>query len=108
LLATLAIAATGGPAEIGANNSFLLGEWSSMGRTEWLSMALLAVAALVGSVGAAIAYQIAPPATVATFDFSYLGFSALWGMLFFAETLDGVTIIGIVMIVTAGVLAVRR
>ena len=71
-------------------------------------MALLAVAALVGSVGAAIAYQIAPPATVATFDFSYLGFAALWGMLFFAETLDGVTIIGIVMIVVAGVLAVRR
>jgi drug/metabolite transporter (DMT)-like permease len=108
LLATLAIAATGGPAEAGASNSFLVGEWSSMGQKEWLSMALLAVAALFGSVGAAIAYQIAPPATVATFDFSYLGFSALWGMLFFAEILDAVTIVGIVMIVVAGVLAVRR
>ena len=108
LLATLAIAATGGPAETGATNSFLVGEWSNMGGWEWFSMALLAVAALFGSVGAAIAYQIAPPATVATFDFSYLGFSALWGMLFFAETLDAVTIIGIAMIVVAGVLAVRR
>ena len=108
LLATLAIAATGGPVDTGVNNSFLLGAWSSMGETEWISMALLAVAAVIGSVGAAVAYQIAPPATVATFDFSYLGFAALWGVLFFAEILDVVTIIGIVMIVIAGVLAVRR
>ena len=108
LLATLAIAATGGPVDTGVNNSFLLGAWSSMGETEWISMALLAVAAVIGSVGAAVAYQIAPPATVATFDFSYLGFAALWGVLFFAEILDVVTIIGIVMIVVAGVLAVRR
>jgi len=108
MLATLAIAATGGPVDTGVNNSFLLGAWSSMGETEWISMALLAVAAVIGSVGAAVAYQIAPPATVATFDFSYLGFAALWGVLFFAEILDVVTIIGIVMIVIAGVLAVRR
>ncbi len=108
LLATLGIAATGGPVETEVSNYFLLGEWSSMGETEWFSMALLAVAAVIGSVGAAVAYQIAPPATIATFDFSYLGFSALWGMLFFAEILDTVTIIGIVMIVVAGVLAVRR
>ena len=59
-----------------------------MGTAEWLTMALLAAAAIIASVGAAIAYQVGPSATVATFDFTYVGFAALWGVLFFAEVLD--------------------
>ncbi len=58
-----------------------------MGKTEWFTTALLAVAVFIGSVGAAIAYQVGPPATVATFDFAYVGFAGLWGVLFFAEVL---------------------
>jgi len=79
-----------------------------MGKTEWLSMALLAAAIVIGSVGGALAYQVGPPATVATFDFAYVGFAGVWGVLFFAEVLDGVTITGMAMIIAAGVLAVRR
>ncbi|MFM9842881.1 MAG: DMT family transporter [Dongiaceae bacterium] len=105
LVATLLIAGFGGDAQ-GA--SFLLGEWSPMGGQEWFSMTLLAAAAIIGSVGAAIAYQVAPPATISTFDFAYLGFSALWGFLFFAEVLDAVSIGGMLLIVVAGVLALRR
>jgi len=108
LLATLLIAIAPGSASEAQGASFLLGEWSSMGGTEWLSMALLAVAVIMGSVGAAIAYQVGPPATIATFDFAYLGFSALWGVLFFAEVLDVVTVAGMLLIIAAGVLAVRR
>ena len=108
LLATLPIAMIGGSSDETQGTSFLLGEWSSMGKTEWLTMALLAAAVIIGSVGAAIAYQVGPPATVATFDFAYVGFAGLWGALFFAEVLDGVTIIGMVLIIAAGVLAVRR
>lgn len=108
LAATLVITALGRPANDAQGASFLFGEWSAMGATEWLSMALLAAAVIIGSVGAAIAYQVGPPATVAAFDFAYVGFAAAWGILFFAEVLDGVTIAGMVMIVVAGVLAVRR
>jgi drug/metabolite transporter (DMT)-like permease len=108
LLATLLIAMVSGPTDEAQGKSFLFGEWSIMGKTEWLTMALLAAAVIIGSVGAAIAYQVGPPATVATFDFAYVGFAGLWGVLFFAEVLDGATIIGMVLIIAAGVLAVRR
>ena len=108
LLATLLIAMIGGSADEAQGTPFLFGEWSIMGKTEWLSMALLAAAVIIGSVGAAIAYQVGPPATVATFDFVYVGFAGVWGVLFFAEVLDGVTITGMALIIAAGVLAVRR
>jgi drug/metabolite transporter (DMT)-like permease len=108
LLATLLIAMDGGLADEAQGASFLFGKWSIMGKTEWLSMTLLAAAVIIGSVGAAIAYQVGPPATVATFDFVYVGFAGVWGVLFFAEVLDSVTITGMALIVAAGVLAVRR
>ena len=108
LLATLLIVMAGGPAGDGPGASFLFGQWSVMGRTEWLSMALLAGAMIIGSIGAAIAYQAGPPATVATFDFAYVGFAGVWGIVFFAEVLDAVTIGGVMLIIAAGVLAVRR
>lgn len=87
---------------------FLLGRWNSMGTNEWLAMGLLATAVIIGSVGAAIAYQAGPSSIVATFDFSYLAFAAVWGFLFFAEVPDAVTVAGMVMIVGAGILAVKR
>ena len=43
------------------------------------------------------------PATIATFDFAYVGFAALWG-LFFAEVLDLLTVTGMARIIVAGVL----
>ncbi|MEE8624339.1 MAG: DMT family transporter [Acidiferrobacterales bacterium] len=87
---------------------FLLGRWISMGGQEWLAMGLLATAIIIGSVGAAIAYQAGPSSIVSTFDFSYLAFAALWGLLFFAEVPDAITAAGILLIAAAGILAVRR
>jgi drug/metabolite transporter (DMT)-like permease len=104
LLATLVLAASG---EV-RGAAFLTGPWSAMGTTAWLSMAMLAAATLIGSIGAAVAYQSGPPATVAAFDFAYVGFATLWGVLFFAEVLDPITIVGMLLIVASGILAVRR
>jgi drug/metabolite transporter (DMT)-like permease len=87
---------------------FLFGEWSIMGMAEWLTMALLATGAIIGSIGAAIAYQSGSPAKVAIFDFTYVGFAALWGVLFFAAVLDQITLAGMAMIIGTGVLAMRR
>ena len=89
-------------------SSFLTGTWSPMGAMQWLAMALLGVAVIIGSVGAAIAYQVGPPATVAAFDFAYVGFAALWGILGFNEMPDALTLGGMALIVVAGLLAVRR
>jgi drug/metabolite transporter (DMT)-like permease len=88
--------------------AFLLGHWGSMGAIEWGAMGLLASLVIVGSVGAAIAYQAGPPAIVATFDFAYIAFAVVWGLIFFDEIPDAVTLAGMALIVAAGMLALRR
>jgi len=75
---------------------------------EWRAMTILAVAIIVGSVGAAIAYQSGPSSIIASFDFSYVAFAVVWGILLFGEVPDFTTIIGIVLIVCGGILAVRN
>ena len=87
---------------------FLLAPWAEMASGDWLSMALLATAILIGSIGAAIAYQNGPPAVIGTFDFAYVGFAFLWGMVFFAEVPDLVSLIGIILIVAAGSMSLRQ
>lgn len=97
------------PASAGEDaGRFLTGSWIPMGRDEWLAMILLTGATLIGSIGAAIAYQVGPPSIVATFDFAYVAFAAAWGFLVFAETPDTLTLFGMALIVGAGVLALRR
>ena len=92
----------------GANEGYLLTSWVPMGSNEWLTMVLLAAAILIGSVGAAIAYQKGPPSIVGTFDFAYVGFAVLWGILFFQEIPDLVSVFGIALIVAAGVMSMRQ
>lgn len=87
---------------------FLLAPWADMGRAEWISMTLLATAILIGSVGTAIAYQNGPPTIIGTFDFAYVGFAVVWGLVFFAEVPDLPSVLGMTMIVLAGVLALRQ
>lgn len=89
-------------------DGFLLAPWTPMGSREWMTMALLAVATLIGSIGTAIAYQSGPPAIVGTFDFAYVGFAVLWGLLFFKELPDGLSILGMTMIVLAGILSLLK
>ncbi len=73
-----------------------------------LGYALLAFFMLIGSLGAAIAFQNGPPATIAAFDYSFLAFSILWGGLFFAEFPNMVGYVGVALIVFAGWLAFPR
>jgi drug/metabolite transporter (DMT)-like permease len=88
-------------------NGFLLAPWTPMEAEQWTAMCLLAAAILIGSIGAAIAYQKGPSSMVGTFDFAYVGFAVLWGLVFFAEVPDIVSIAGMSMIVAAGVLSIR-
>ena len=45
---------------------------------------------------------------IASFDYSYLAFSAVWGFVFFAEVPDQLTVVGMVMIAGAGLIAIRQ
>ncbi len=95
------------PASMAAN-PFLLGEWKPMWIDEWRTMAFLAIIIVIASVGTAIAYQSGPSSIIATFDFSYVAYVVIWGILLFGEVPDFVTIIGILLIVSGGFLAVRN
>lgn len=94
--------------DIVPSSSFLSGVWMPMGTNELAAIILLTIAILVGSVGAAIAYQLGPSSVVATFDFAYVGFAAIWGLMFFGEVPGTTALAGIALIVGAGFLAVRR
>ncbi len=86
---------------------FLFAPWAAMGMTEWSTMVLLATAIFIGSIGTAIAYQNGPSSMVGTFDFAYVGFAVLWGIFFFSDIPDLTSILGMALIVCAGVLSIR-
>jgi len=91
-----------------ARQGFLLAPWAAMGPSEWMSMILLAMAILVGSIGAAVAYQNGPPAMIGAFDFAYVGFAVIWGLVFFADVPDLTSMLGMALIVGAGFLSLRQ
>ena len=97
------------PAESAKNTyPFLIGDWAVLDLSGWLTMSVLAIVIIFGSLFAAIAYHNAPSSVVATFDYSYLAFAALWGLLVFSEVPDALTILGMVMIAGAGMIAIRE
>ncbi len=89
-------------------NPFLFGAFTPMGLGEWRIMSILAIAILLGSIGAAIAYQNGPASVISIFDFSYVGFATLWGFLLFAEVPANLVIVGIAMIIAAGIISSRQ
>ena len=92
----------------GRDGSFVFGPWQPLDATLIGITTALAMATLIGSVGAAIAYQNGPAAMVAALDYSYLVFSLIWAVLFFGERPDLLTLAGIVVIAGAGILALPR
>lgn len=86
---------------------FLVGTWTAMTWREWGFVVVLAVLIVGIGVGLAAAYQAARPVIVATFDYSYLIFSTIFGFVLFAETPDLQTITGMGLIAVAGLVVVR-
>lgn len=87
---------------------FLLGPWVSLDAQVWGFIALLALLIVAVSAGMAVAYQSGPAAVIATFDYSYLVFAAFWGFVLFGELPDAATVVGMLLISSAGMLALRR
>jgi len=91
-----------------ARQGFISGSWAAMGLSQWLSMCLLAAAMLIGSIGAAIAYQNGPSSMIGIFDFAYVGFALIWSIVLFNEMPDTTSLLGIALIVAAGILSLRQ
>jgi drug/metabolite transporter (DMT)-like permease len=82
--------------------AFLFGPWHRMGWTDWWVIGGLSVLMVGIAIGLARAYQSPRPQVIATFDYAYLIFAAFWGYVFFGEVPDLWTIVGMVLIATAG------
>ncbi len=91
-----------------AISPFLFSPWAVLKFGDWALIAVLAILIVSIGIGLAAAYQVAPPAIIATFDYSYLVFASLFGFLFFSEIPDWPTIAGMVLIASAGLIAVSR
>ena len=87
---------------------FVLGPWQVFGPMEWGFVVIVAGLMVGNSLVVSAAYQSAPPFIIATFDYNYLVFMTVFGLLFFAEIPDPTTVAGMLMIVGAGLLVVRR
>lgn len=85
-------------------DGFVLRQWHPMTLADWGVMAGFGVAMVLITAGVARAYQSAPSAMVGTFDYSYLVFVSLWGVLFFDERLDMTVALGVLLIISAGLL----
>jgi drug/metabolite transporter (DMT)-like permease len=88
-------------------NPFLLGPWSAMSVRHWEIIAMLAVLIIAVSAGVAQAYQSAPSAIIAIFDYSYLVFAAFWSLAIFGEPPGIADITGMILIAGAGVLTIH-
>ena len=87
---------------------YIFGTWSAVDLSDWLILALLAAFAIVIGMMLAGAYQAAPPSVVATFEYSYLVFVAVWDIVFFGIAPTVTSVSGMVLIVIAGLLVLRR
>lgn len=85
-------------------DGFLFRRWNPMDLNDWAIMAGFGCVMVAITAGTAKAYQSAPSAIVGTFDYGYLAFVSLWGVLFFAERFDAPIAIGILLIVAAGLM----
>ncbi len=95
------------PAKVAAS-PFLLGPWQVIGLLEWGVVAMLAALMVGNSLAVSAAYQSAPPFIIATFDYNYLIFMTAFGFFLFSEVPESQTVIGMLMIVAAGIMVVRR
>ena len=96
------------PPDSAAALPFVLGPWQIFGPVEWGFVAIVAALMVGNSLVVSAAYQSAPPFIIATFDYNYLVFMTIFGLLFFAEVPDLQTVAGALMIVGAGLMVVRR
>lgn len=93
--------------EIAKTYPYVFGGWSTLDLNSWLVLTTLAVFAIVIGMLLAGAYQAAPPSVVSTFEYSYLVFVAVWDILFFGIAPTVTSVMGMVLIVVAGLMVLR-
>ena len=111
LLCALALAAVyGSGAHAGAAHpslAFLTRGWVMPEATDLALMAACGVIAAVGLTLLTHAYRIAPSASVAPFEYSFMFWAVLWGWLAWGDLPDSLGWLGIAVIIGAGMIVIR-
>ena len=88
--------------------AFLYRAWHWPEPWEWLMLVGLGCIASIGFFALAQAYRIAEASVITPFEYTYLPWTILWGFVFFGALPEVTTWIGLMMIVSAGLLIVFR
>ena len=88
-----------------ASLPFLAGGVDPMTPAQMLIMLGAGVGAAIGQFGVTAAYRFAPPRAIAVYDYANVVFTALFGLLFFAQVPDLLSVAGFGLIVLAGLRA---
>lgn len=86
---------------------FVFSGWGGLTAPVWWFVAVLAALMVGNGLVLPAAYQLAPSVMIATFDYCYLIWAALFGLWLFGEVPDWQTVVGTAMIAVAGVLVAR-
>ena len=86
---------------------FLVRPWVWPALPDFLKMAACGFVAAAGMILLSQGYRLAPANRVATFEYTGILWSPLWGFLFFAEVPRGTTMLGAALIIGAGLLALN-
>lgn len=87
-----------------ATAPFLLEQWTAFGSYEWMIIAVLTALMMGISTVIPSAYQKAPTVIIATFDYCFLVWATVLGYFVFSDIPDLPTILGMVLIVCAGLI----
>lgn len=112
LLCALVLSAIfGSGAYAGASHpslAFLTRGWVTPPVPDLLLMASCGFIAAIGLTLLTYAYRVAPSATVAPFEYSFMFWGLLWGWLFWDNIPDSLAWVGIAVIIGAGLVVVRK
>ena len=87
--------------------SFLVRPWLMPSLTDGLLLGACGVVAAAGIMLLTTAYRVARASSVTPFEYTGILWAPLWGFLFFSEVPRATTLAGAVVIVVAGLLALR-
>lgn len=94
------------PIDLSNEAPFLMGHWAPIESQQWAVLFMLAFINVAIHFLLAKAYKIGKPVIVAGFDYSYLVFAVFWGWLLLSEIPKINTLLGIVLIIGAGLLPI--
>jgi drug/metabolite transporter (DMT)-like permease len=95
-------------ADLHPSIAFLVRGWA---RPSWGDLGLMVLCGFISAVGMYCftqGYRVASASTVAPFEYVMIGWSALWGYLFWGDVPRPATLVGVAATVTAGVYVLQH